>query len=179
VGAIKPPSKAKLVVGMLSGDEDLLREAARRLSRVLGTIELTSVCWPFEGTDYYRDELGERILRQFVAFDELVSVERLPEIKRLTNELETRLGEDLALPETARPVNLDPGYLTLSKLVLATTKDYSHRLYLGQGIYGEVTLHYESGAWKPWPWTYPDYAAPTYHGWFTQVRGRLKEQIRV
>jgi hypothetical protein len=74
-------------------------------------------------------------------------------------------------------VNIDPGYLTLSKVVLATTKDYSHRLYLRDGIYAEVTLHYEAGAWRPWPWTYRDYASGQYLDFFERVRESLKQQL--
>jgi len=74
-------------------------------------------------------------------------------------------------------VNLDPGYLTLSKLVLATTKDYSHRLYIGGGMYAEVTLHFENGDWRAWPWTYPDFAAGTYHSFFRQVRESYRQEL--
>ena len=177
MGQIRPPRRAKLFCGLLSGDEDLLREAGRRLTKQFGAIDQTSDVWPFDSTDYYRDEMGDDIKRQFVFFEDLISVDRLPEIKRQTNALEAAFCHDLAvLPET-RPVNIDPGYLTLSKLVLATTKDYSHRLYIRDGIYAEVTLHFESGKWRPWSWTYPDYAADTYHGCFQEARERYKQQL--
>ena len=175
---IRPAAKAKLIVGLLSGDRDLLAEAARRLGHQLGALDSSSDVHPFVGTSYYEDELGTEVWRQFLSTQELIRIDRLPEIKRLTNDLEFRFCDDLALSHDKRPINLDPGYLTLSKLVLATTKDYSHRLYLGQGIFGEVTLHFESGEWKAWPWTYPDYATKTYHGWLTATRERLKSQLR-
>ena len=178
MGAMKPPRRAKLFCGLLSGDEDLLAEARRRLDREFGKIDLVSNVWPFDTTDYYRDEMGDEIRRQFVCFQELFSIERLPDVKRRTNEMELQFCKDLALPEVTRPVNLDPGYMTLSKLVLATTKDYSHRLYVQAGIYAEVTLHFESGKWQPWPWTYPDYAGPTYHAFFGQVRDLCKQQLQ-
>ena len=177
MGSIRPPRKAKLFCGLLSGDEDLLAEGRRRLGKQFGAIELVSEVWPFDCTDYYRAELGEDIRRQFVVFAELFSVERLPEVKRLTNAVEQRFTEDLALPAGLRPINLDPGYLTLSKLVLATTKDCSHRLYIGGGMYAEVTLHYENGAWQARPWTYPDFAADTYRAFFRQAREMYKVQL--
>lgn len=177
MGNIRPPKRAKLFCGLLSGDEDLLAEARRRLARQLGDLDLISEVWPFDATDYYADEMGEDIKRQFVCFADLFSVERLPEVKRLTNALELRFCDELVLPHATRPVNIDPGYLTHSKLVLATTKDYSHRLYLGEGMYGEVTLHFEHGDWKPWPWTYPDYAADTYHAFFRQAREAYMRQL--
>ena len=91
-------------------------------------------------------------------------------------DLEQRFCDDLAVPSTARPVNIDPGLITPAKLILATTKDHAHRIYLGRGIHAEVTLRYVGRKWTPWPWTYPDYAAPTYHSFFDQVREMLKGQ---
>ena len=174
MGSVQPSPKGKLIVGLLAGDDDLLREAARRVKREFGEIDLRSECWPFEATDYYRDELGDDILRQFVSFEALISQDRLAEIKRTTNDLEQCFCDDLAVASTARPVNIDPGVITLAKLVLATTKDHAHRIYLGQGIHAEVTLRYVDGKWTPWPWTYPDYAASTYHPFFDQVREMLR-----
>ncbi|MHC4091306.1 MAG: DUF4416 family protein, partial [Planctomycetota bacterium] len=177
MGSVRPPQRAKLFCGLLSSDVDLLAEARRRLATQLGPIDQVSGIWPFDCTDYYRDELGDDIKRQFLVFQELFSVERLQEVKRLTNALEEGLSRDTAMPAGLRPVNIDPGYLTLSKLVLATTKDYAHRLYVGGGIYAEVTLHYERGDWKPRPWTYPDYAADTYRAFFRQAREAYKQQL--
>jgi len=177
MGTVRPPKPAKLVVGLLSGDVDLMAVARRRLKEHFGTIDFESPLWPFTSTDYYQAELGDEVLRQFVVFEELVSVERLAEIKRLTNAVESRICDDVALPHDSRPVNIDPGYITLSKLVLASTKDYSHRIYLQRGIFAETTLRFQKGGWLSWPWTYPDYAADTYHACFTAARDRLKTQL--
>ena len=174
MGAIRPPKRAKLFAGILCGASDLFALARRRLVRHFGEVEMESPRWPFTDTDYYETELGTDVERQFLFFRELVSVERLAEIKRLTNDLERRIAEDALLPESTRPVNIDPGYITLSKLVLATTKDAAHRIYVQQGIYAEVTLRFESGGWRSSPWTYPDYAANTYHASFTEARESLK-----
>ena len=178
MGIVRPPPQDKLIVGLLAGDDDLLREACRRLTREFGEIDLRSESWSFEATEYYRDELGDDILRQFVSFKALVSPDRLAEIKRTTNDLEQRFCHDLAVPSSARTVNVDPGLISLAKLVMATTKDHAHRIYLGQGIHAEVTLRYVDRKWTPWPWTYPDYAARTYHTFFDQVREVLKGQYR-
>ena len=178
MGTVKPPPRAKLFCGLLASDLDLLTEAIRRLRSHVGPTDLESEVWPFDRTDYYQLEMGDDIKRRFVFFEELVSVERLAEIKRLTNDLEAGICDDALHPHDRRPVNLDPGYMTLSKFVLATTKDYAHRIYLDRGIYAEVTLHYESGAWHPYAWTYPDYAADTYHEFFKSARERLKAQCR-
>jgi hypothetical protein len=177
MGRIKAPKPAKLICGLIGSDPDLLARARGLLAKQVREIEAVSDTWPFDTTEYYKDEMGEGLQRQFVCFAGLLTQpDRLAEIKRLTNEIEQRIADDVLDPAIPRPVNLDPGYLTLSKLVLATTKDYSHRIYLQAGIYAEVTLYYKSGGWQAWPWTYPDYAAPTYHGFFTQVREALNAQ---
>jgi hypothetical protein len=121
--------------------------------------------------------MGPDLKRCFVSFAELISPERIAEIKRMTMDLEVRLADDCLRPPEQRVVNLDPGYMNLSKLVLATTKDHAHRIYLDRGIYAEVTLRFCQGKWTAWPWTYPDYAAETYHPFFMQVRQRLAEQL--
>jgi hypothetical protein len=209
-----------LFAGLLASNDDRLSAAIARLATEFGSIDLRSDIWDFTATDYYRDELGDHIRRQFVSFANLIASDCLPDIKRRTNELEReapgavarrearpparvrtpdaspgpsgavhlaagespwRLERPLAgetpAPQAPRVVNIDPGYLTLSKVVLATTKDYSHRLYLRDGIYAEVTLHYESGVWRPWPWTYRDYASGQYSEFFERVRESLKQQL--
>jgi hypothetical protein len=178
MGRAKPAPKAKLFCGLLASDLDLMTEAIRRLRKHFGPTDLESEVWPFEQTDYYAPEMGDDIRRRFVFFEELIAVGRLAEIKRLSNDLERRVCEDTLNPPDRRPVNIDPGYMTLSKLVLATTKDYAHRIYLDRGIYGEVTLQYANGGWQAYPWTYPDYAAGTYSTCFEAARETLKEQLR-
>ncbi len=176
MGSIRPPKQVKLFAGLLSGDRDLVSRAFHLLSKQFGEIDVRSEYWPFEQTDYYSDELGEHVERQFVAFSQLIHPDAIAEIKRQTNDIETRICEDLALPADHRPVNIDPGYVALGKLVLATTKDYSHRIYLRRGIYAETTLRFHDGGWHAWPWTYPDYASKQYQEFFMSVREQLKKQ---
>jgi hypothetical protein len=177
MGAIRPPRPVNLFCGMIGNDRDLLAHAARLLRKQFGETDQISPYWPFDATDYYAEEMGEGLERQFVSFERLINPEELPHIKRITNEIEERIIHDLALPPGRRPVNLDPGYLTLSKIVLATTKDFAHRLYLREGIYGENTLRYKSGIWHAWPWTYPDYADGRYHAFFSDVRERYRHKL--
>ncbi|MBN1489111.1 MAG: DUF4416 family protein [Phycisphaerae bacterium] len=177
MGAIRPPRKAKLICGLFSNDVDLLRRARQLLARRLGEIDTESELWPFDTTDYYEPEMGPDLQRMFVSFASLIDPGQLAHIKHETNDLEAAICHDMGAPPEFRLVNLDPGYITLSKLVLATTKDYSHRIYIGQGMYAESTLHWQSGAWQAWPWTYPDFAGERYHGFLTQVRERLREQL--
>jgi hypothetical protein len=108
-----------------------------------------------------------------VTFGRLVDPADLAAIKQQTNDLEWSLAQG-----EHRRVNIDPGYVSLGKLVLASTKDHGHRLYLGWGIYGEVTLTYQQGRFRPWPWTYPDYASDRYCTLFGEIRKRYKAQAR-
>lgn len=167
----------KLIAGILACDEQVLSAARTGLESALGEIDLVSDVWPFDQTGYYADEIGPRILRQFVSFTQLIDPGELADIKHRTNALEQGLAKSLALL-FPRPVNLDPGIIEPSKLVLATTKNYSHRIYIGKKMYAEVTLVYDKGAWRTLPHTYPDYRSPQYFEFFTKVRGRLLEQLR-
>ncbi|MHC4184952.1 MAG: DUF4416 family protein, partial [Planctomycetota bacterium] len=133
--------------------------------------------WPFEQTDYYKDETGEHILRQFVSIEKLIDPGELAKIKNQTNRLERSLAARLPLP-LPRPVNLDPGIIEPSKLILATTKNYSHRIYIGRKMYAEVTLIFDKGRWRPFDYTYPDYRQQCYFDFFDKVRTRLIEQLR-
>jgi len=166
-----------LFCGLISNDPDLMARAVRMLAEYAGPTDAVSALWPFDSTDYYELEMGEGLRRQFVSFEKLIDPGELAQQKLLSNELERRICYECGLPAEQRRVNLDPGYLSLSKLVLATTKDYSHRLYLGDGIYAESTLHFENGRWTAWPWTYPDYASDRYHDYFGQVRELYKAKL--
>ncbi len=175
MGTTSPPEPVALIAGMLAGRSDLFAVARDALERSIGPVELESDTWPFGETRYYQHELGDSILRRFLLFAQPFDPGRLAEIKLRTNETETRLAAELA---STRPVNIDPGYVTLGSLVLATTKFRAHRIYLGSGIYAEVTLLFESADWHALAWTYQDYAVGTYHGFLTEVRERLKQRRR-
>ncbi len=175
---LKEPKPVKLIVGILAADERCLTAAREGLSATLGAIDLTSDIWPFDQTDYYTSQIGPHILRQFVSLEQLIDPGDLAAIKHRTNALEQQLATALAL-SFPRPVNLDPGLIEPSKLVLATTKNYSHRIYIGDKMYAEVTLIFDKGNWRPLPYTYPDYHRPEYFDFFTRVRSRLMQQLRL
>jgi len=175
MGDIRPPSQVKLLVGMLAQRPEWLDAAERLLAVHFGSIDLASPLIPFDFTDYYTPEMGAPLLRKFVTHEPLISPGDIAAIKLKTNQLEADLARTLAAP-VPRPVNLDPGYLDGSKLVLATTKDYVHRIYLRDGIYAEITLTYKKGAYAPTPWTYRDYATPSYLAFFAQARARYLSQ---
>jgi hypothetical protein len=173
MGTAREAQPVKLIASLLTGELALLGPVREALARIWGPIDFASPLLPFDHTAYYAVEFGPGLQRQFVTFAMLIPQEDLPRVKRQTNELEA----DWAAAGQRR-VNIDPGYVSLGKLVLATTKDHAHRLYLGQGIYGEVTLTYQRGRFRPWPWTYPDYASDEYCALFDGVRTRYKAQLR-
>jgi hypothetical protein len=173
MGTAREPQPVKLIVSLFAGDPTLLERAKAALSKVFGPIDFESRLLPFDHTDYYTPEFGPGLRRQIISFLRLVAPANLPAIKQQTNELEWSLAIG-----GKRRVNIDPGYVSLGKMVLATTKDHAHRLYLGQDIYGEVTLTYQRGRFRPWPWTYPDYAEDCYCALFDEIRRRYKVQLR-
>ena len=188
MGQIKTPNPVKLIVSALAPGEGLLAAAREAAVAEWGEIDVESELLPFDHTTYYEREFGPHLVRRIWAFVTLVDPGTLPAIKVRSNEIEARWAVD-----GKRQVNLDPGYLSAAKLVLATTKNHGHRIYLGQGIYAEVTLQYRrptcrvgrqptvgSGgkAIRPWPWTYPDYGSARYCALFEGIRQRYMEQLR-
>ena len=171
----RSPRPVKLICAVLAGREEWLQRAAELLQEEFGAIDLTSETWPFNWTDYYETAMGPGLLRRIHSFRELTDAESIAAIKHITNRLEQRIAAEHA-EGPKRPVNLDPGYVTESKLVLATTKDYSHRIYLRAGIYAEVTLHWHHGAFESWEWTYPDYRSDSYCAFFAKVRALYRQQ---
>jgi hypothetical protein len=173
MGTARQPEPVKLIASLLTGKLALLDAVKGSLIHAFGPIDFESELLPFDHTDYYAPEFGPSLQRQFVTFERLVDPGDLPAIKRQTNDLERSLAVD-----HLRPVDIDPGYVSLGKLVLASTKNHAHRLYLGQGVYAEGTLTYQRGRFRPWPWTYPDYASDRYCSLFDQIRDRYKAQLR-
>ena len=173
MGTAREADPVKLIASLFSGDLSLLAATRVALVRLFGPTDFESDLLTFDHTDYYTPEFGPGLQRQILAFEQLVSPAALPAIKHQTNELERSLAEG-----EERRVNIDPGYVSLGKMVLASTKDHAHRLYLGQGIYAEITLTFQRGRFRPWPWTYPDYASDYYCAMFDRIREGYKDQLR-
>jgi Domain of unknown function (DUF4416) len=168
----------KLFVGMLSPDPALFNVCAEILCEKYGIIDYQSDVLPWDKTDYYREEMGDGIARKIVFFERLLDPTELPKIKLYTNEIENdfalRTGDILR-----RRINLDPGYMTEAKVVLATTKDFSHRIYIGSNIYAEVTLRYsiQNRGFTPCDYTYPDYRTDQYRTVFNKARELLRAEL--
>ncbi|MBI2877881.1 MAG: DUF4416 family protein [Candidatus Tectomicrobia bacterium] len=174
MGTPTPPPPVKLIAGLIFSDPEVLAQARETLAQQYGPVEEESHILPFDFTRYYTLEMGPHLQRQYVSFEQLIACEALPPIKLFTNALEATLAD----PDGRRRVNLDPGYLSLDLLVLATTKNPGHRPYLGQGIYAELTYRFVQGSFRPLEWTYPDYRLQTSVEFFNRVRQRYREQIK-
>lgn len=174
MGVIRSHEPVKLIIGFIFKEEKVLNKAEAILERRNGRIDFQSQNLPFDYTDYYNKEMGQGLKRKFISFKKLILPSSLPEIKIISNAIEKKLS-----PAKARLINIDPGYLNLSKLILASTKDYSHRIYLNKGIFAEITLFYQNKTFQPWSWTYPDYKTGEYARIFNHIREIYAEQIKL
>lgn len=177
MGEIFPPAPALLIVAAFSRHAAALDWARQRAAAVWGAIALASSTFDFRETDYYEPTMGSQIKKCFWAFEQLMDPESLAQRKLLSNQWEAEYAT-LARHEELRPLNLDPGYITAAKLVLASTKDHAHRIYLSHGIFAEVTLFYKDRAWHPRDWTFPDYRRSDYLQFFTDCRKYLRTHER-
>jgi hypothetical protein len=165
---------ALLFVAVLAADATALATARDALERGFGPPAKATAPLPFTFTEYYRDELGPEPVRAFFGYDAPFPPSSLAKLKICTNALETELAATVGGP-WLRPVNLDPGYIAPDKIVLASAKNFSHRIYLGHGIYAEVTLQYIGGRFTSLPWTFPDYASGAYFPFFREMREILMQ----
>ncbi|MBI5025249.1 MAG: DUF4416 family protein [Nitrospirae bacterium] len=170
---MQEPQLVKLFTCMLSPEVFLFEELKRELKSTFGPVDLESPVWLWQHTDYYSKEMGDGLRRKFIFFHDLIRPEALPEIKLKTIELEQRYLRKGG----GRRINLDPGYLNFAKVILVSTKDFSHRLYLSHGIYGEVTLTFSGKTYQPMPYTYPDFRTPEYIDIFIRARDLYKAQM--
>lgn len=173
-----PPKPVLIICAIFSRYDDAFLWSCDRLKKHFGAIALQSEAFDHRETTYYEKEMGPDLKKWFVAFVSLADSANLADWKLSTNALEAEFAALGKFPEK-RPVNIDSGYLTEAKLVLATTKDRDHRLYLRDGIFAEVTLHYQAGQWKSHPWTYPDYQRADFHTFFKHCRDYLRAADRL
>ena len=167
------PRPAKLIIGVFMHDTDLLADVVHTLSEAFGPVDMLSSWLPFDQTDYYTAELGTPLSRRLIGFQELIGQDGLVEVKLFTNQIEARLSEG-----GKRRVNIDPGYLLAERFVLATGKNYTHRIFLGKGIYADLTLIYREGRFHSLEWTYPDYAEDEIQAFLKSARDRYLFNLR-
>ncbi|MDD4869067.1 MAG: DUF4416 family protein [Kiritimatiellae bacterium] len=177
MGSVKPVKPVKFFCGIIGINKEVILRAVNELGALLGKIDQESEFMPFNFTDYYADEMGNDLFRQFVSFQELMDPRKLAEIKLVTNTIEDKFTVT-SNGKVHRTVNLDPGYITASNLILATTKEFSHRICIGEGIYAEVTLNFKKNGCVFFPWTYPDFKSGKYTSFFLEIRRRYMEITR-
>jgi len=175
MGTAKQQIPVLQILAAFSRNEDALDWAERQATEHWGPIILSSDRFDFAETTYYESTMGTGLRKQFFAFEQLVDPADLVQWKHQSNGWEKTYAELRAGPEI-RPINLDPGYLNEAKIVLASTKDHAHRIYLSEGIFAEVTLHYRDHRWQPRDWTFPDYRREDYHEFFTRCRNFFRER---
>lgn len=174
MGAVSIPEKAIFFAGLLYNSSVDVSRLFYILEEQFGKVWERTSPYPFTETDYYCTEMGDSIQRIYVSFENLIRMEELADIKLRTNRMET----DMFSHENKRNVNIDPGYITSAKVVLATTKNNQHRIYLRDGIYAEVTLRFRKNSFTPWEWTYRDYRRKETIVFFNSVRDHYRKIIK-
>ena len=167
------PKPAKLVIGLIMKDRSLFESLGVELSAGFGSVDMISSWMPFDYTSYYEPEMGTPLFRRLLTFKQLINQEELPEIKLATNRLEQSVAQN-----GRRRVNIDPGYLLYERFVLASGKNFSHRIYIGSGIYADLTLIYQRGGFKKLPWTYPDYADQPMLEFLARIRRKYAVDLK-
>jgi hypothetical protein len=169
----REPEPAKIISSLFSPERECIERVITHLSGIYGPVDWLSPELFFDRTRYYAREMGWPLYRRFISFERLVPPDRIVEIKLKTNEIEGQY-----LREGNRGINIDPGCISAERLILATGKNYVHRVYLSKGIYADLTLVFQKGSFKPVAWTYPDYADPEVIGYLNGVRKRYMEQLK-
>lgn len=166
------PLPVKFICAFIYSNEDTYNATKAILSKKYGPIDFESNAIDFKYTDYYENEMGKILFRRFISFKKLQKPDHFIDIKLLCTKLEKKYA-----PKDKRIINIDPGYLNEAKLVLTTTKDFSHRIYLGKGVYAEVTLYFKDGNFCDFATTFPDYRTPEYKSILNTIRDIYRDQI--
>ncbi len=167
------PKPAKLVIGFFLKEKNLVVPVVKALVDKFGPVDIVSPWFPFNFTTYYEAEMGASLFRRMLAFETMIKQSALSDIKLTTNDLELEYSKN-----SKRMINLDPGYMLRERFVLATGKNYSHRIYIGKRIYADLTLIYTKGRFRKLPWTYPDYAEQNMLTYLERVRNKYVIDLR-
>ncbi|MBN1780489.1 DUF4416 family protein [bacterium] len=171
---IREPIPVKLICGVTFVSADIFQGAVQDMESIFSSVQVQSPVFDFSAfTSYYEEEMGKGLQKAFLCFESVYDPASLPACKVKSDTIEKKWAVD-----NRRRVNLDPGYLTAAKLVLATAKDFAHRIYIGQGIYGDVQLRFRQGRFEPSKWTYPDYQTDLAMTFFGRIRSQFLQQER-
>ncbi|MFW6131778.1 MAG: DUF4416 family protein [Candidatus Aminicenantaceae bacterium] len=165
---IHPFYHVKLICSIISSKKQYFEKGENKLKILYGEIDAESPLFPFQLTDYYEKQMGTNLKRKFISFSNLINPEQLSEIKIQTNKLEEEIRKEYS--SNLRIINLDPGYLKESALIMATAKDFSHRIPLKNGIYGHLEFLFGKNKVRLLDWTYPDFKSRDYQNFFIHVR---------
>jgi hypothetical protein len=163
----KPPTPAKFLVGVFMKDQKIFHEIFSLLEEKFGNIDIVSPWFNFDYTEYYEKEMGKDLYRRMIVFKDLIGQDDLAEIKKITNLIEKEYSE-----HGKRKINIDPGFIVPSRFVLATGKDYAHRIYIGENIYADLTLMFKNGDFHDLDWTYPDYSSRQMKDFLLKARSK-------
>ncbi len=165
--------KVKMITSIFSREEKLIQKAILQMKILFGPTDWISETFPFNRTRYYAKEMGWPLYRKFISFSRLIYPDSIVDIKLTTNNIENEHRFN-----KKRQINIDPGYISLERLVLATGKNYTHRIYLTKGIYADLTLVFQAGTFHPLLWTYPDYKDEAIISCFNMVRNNYLQHLR-
>lgn len=169
-----PVEPVKLLVAVLCSGLEALEKGLEGLRACRGEIDYQGAAHPFNLTDYYQEEMGEALSRTILSFDLPVSPVELVNLKHECLELEEALADEAG----QRTANLDAGYLDHGKLVLASLKPAGQKLYVERGVYADLVARYGGGRYRPFEWTFPDFATGIYDEDLATIRQRYLEQLR-
>lgn len=165
MGLVRKPADVCLIAAVCYAPDISIGQLFDELEGLWGSISKVSDTIDFSHTNYYESEMGKHLSKCYLAFENLIEPMQIVDTKHQSNQLEHKYAID-----SRRKINIDPGYIEAPKLVLATTKNFAHRIYLGKGIYGDVQLIWRGGRFMGNPWTYPDYLDARTLAFFTGVR---------
>lgn len=168
------PQPVKLIVSILTGEHGLVEKVCEKLMLRLGPYDFMSEALRFNYTNYYKKEIGNDLFRHVISFEKLISPHMLPSIKLYSNEIESAFLRK----DRTRRVNIDPGYVAQCHLILATCKGFSHRPYLRDGVYADMTLIFKDKTFKPLAWTFPDYKSSEMICLLNKIRAMYSKQLR-
>ena len=171
---LQAPQPAKLVIGLFTGDIQIFKRLVPEFISMYGQIDLVSSWMAFDYTRYYEMEMGTPLHRRLCSFQRLIAQQDLAGIKMNTHQIEQSFSQS-----GRRHVNIDPGYMLRERFVLASGKNFSHRICIGDGVYADLTLIYHKGDFQRLPWTYPDYADDDMLEFLEQVRNKYIWDIKM
>ena len=177
MSSLKKPMHVKCVIAFFSNNNNILDKTEKHLIKKYGKTDYKSADVDFSETDYYEDEMGQKLIMRFISFEKLVKRNKLPAIKKFCIRAEKKFSIKKE-SELKRTVNIDPGLLSMENFILATGKPYSHRVYLGKGVWADLTLIYTKDGFKKLEWTYPNYSSLKVKKILTDIRNIYRVRLK-